>query len=130
MMKSFFGVLTLLLFFTTPLFAQDSVQKPDFTMRAGYFTLAGLTAMDVDLSRDAINHGAREINFMYRWAEDKPGLLGASIGVSSAAVGLASYKLHKDGHKKLARWVLWTSNVVKGVIVYHNWKVSREARRR
>lgn len=109
---------------------QELEQKRDFVMRAGFVTLAGFTAADVDATRYAIEHGAHEKNRMYHWAENKPGALGFAIGSTSALTGIAAYQLHKNGHEKLARVFLWTMNGIKGGVVAWNYRQGREAARR
>jgi hypothetical protein len=110
-----------------PSYAQESEPKPDHFMRGGFVVLTGLTVADIDLSRAAMNNGAREAMPVYR--KLGPGMFGLVNGLANGAVGLATYKLHKK-QPKAARLVLGALIVLKTAVVVHNYRVERRQRNR
>jgi hypothetical protein len=110
----------LCLFLPSLAFAQAST--PDPWMRAGYVSLAAVSFADVDSTARALERGLVEKNPLYKPFTDKPAVLGLVNGAISGAVGLGAYSLHKRGHRKEARVIVWTWTAIKAAVVIWNVK--------
>jgi hypothetical protein len=113
----------LFVLFATVASAQEVKEKPDYFMRAGFVSLAALTAADIDLSRSAMSKGAVEANPLY--SNLPPGAFGLVNGATNGVAGLIAYKVHKSGKRKTARAMMAIFLVAKTAVVIHNYRVDQ-----
>jgi hypothetical protein len=106
-----------------PAFGQQVEEKPDYFMRAGFVSLAALTAADIDLSRSAMSKGAKEVNPVFD--DLPPGAFGLVNGALNGAAGLIAYKVHKSGKKRTARIMMAIFLITKTAVVAHNYRVDQ-----
>jgi hypothetical protein len=105
-----------------PVCAQDEKPAPDPWMRAGFVSLAAVSLADIDSTARALERGLVERNHLYKPFTDTPAVLGLVNGAISGAVGLGAYSLHKRGHRKEARLIVWTWTAIKAAVVIWNVK--------
>ena len=97
-------------------------QPADWSMRAGYVSLAALASADMVLTGAALERGFEERNPLLKPFAENPVSLGLAKGALTAGAGLVAYSLHKKGKRREARIFLWTMNLVTALVVIHNFR--------
>lgn len=84
-----------------------SAQPSDTTSKVYQWGLVGAGAWhvaDIDATRDCLTRGTcKEVNPLFAWAADQPGMLGVVKGVVAGSAHVAVHRfLYKKGRRKTA----------------------------
>jgi hypothetical protein len=108
-----------------PPVTETSTQKSDYIFKAGQIAFGASVAADLWSTKvrlfDNPGNGFREANPMLPGT--LPGFASVMIG-SAALTEWGSLRLHRGGHKWMARGILWGGFALHSWAAAHNWRLT------